>query len=101
MTTIPLTAPTELEGWEKLGKGAYYPALLFTLIACGLTFHSMTQHILQYRRPDVQRLILRIFWMYVEQSYPLWPCLYCLIDRMGINILTSPRKGGCATYEKP
>ncbi|KNE62911.1 hypothetical protein AMAG_08089 [Allomyces macrogynus ATCC 38327] len=51
------------EGWEKIGNRAYYPALVFTVLACILTARSMIAHLKAYRRPDVQRLILRIFWM--------------------------------------
>ncbi|ORZ32527.1 organic solute transporter Ostalpha-domain-containing protein [Catenaria anguillulae PL171] len=51
------------QGWEKIGAVAYYVALVFTVLACLISFRSMTRHLLAYRRPHVQRQILRIFWM--------------------------------------
>ncbi|KNE61911.1 hypothetical protein AMAG_07180 [Allomyces macrogynus ATCC 38327] len=68
LATAAVAAANEIganvqEGWEKLGNRAYYPALVFTLLACILTARSMIAHLKAYRRPDVQRLILRIFWM--------------------------------------
>ncbi|KAJ1339863.1 hypothetical protein BSLG_005523 [Batrachochytrium salamandrivorans] len=59
-----LQLPASIEqGSSKVGAFAYSLAGLSVLIASVLSFYSMFLHLKNYRRPDLQRLIIRILWM--------------------------------------
>ncbi|TPX31951.1 hypothetical protein SmJEL517_g04848 [Synchytrium microbalum] len=51
------------EGSDKLGETAVIFAALGATIGSGISLWSMAMHLKNYRRPDLQRAILRIIWM--------------------------------------
>jgi hypothetical protein len=53
------------EGYDRLGHAYYVIAAFCAGTSTILALLSMFLHLKAYRRPDCQRLIIRILWMYV------------------------------------
>ncbi|KAK6099191.1 hypothetical protein MT418_8444 [Batrachochytrium dendrobatidis] len=51
------------QGSTKVGAVAYFLAGVSVFVATVLSLYSMFLHLKNYRRPDLQRLIIRILWM--------------------------------------
>jgi hypothetical protein len=58
-----LAAELKLEGSSKVGSLAFYIAILSVIVASSVTFYSIFLHLMNYRRPDLQRSELRIILM--------------------------------------
>ncbi|RKO91525.1 organic solute transporter Ostalpha-domain-containing protein [Blyttiomyces helicus] len=53
----------EEEGSHKIGSFAYYTAAIAAIGGSAVSFYTMFVHLKNYRRPDLQRLTIRILWM--------------------------------------
>lgn len=53
----------KLEGSSKVGPAAFFIAILSVIVASSVTFYSIFLHLMNYRRPDLQRSALRIILM--------------------------------------
>ena len=54
------------EGIQKIGLPLFILAFLTTSIATGISVYTIALHLKNYRRPDLQRLTIRILLMYKQ-----------------------------------
>ena len=53
------------EGIQKIGLPLFILSLLTTTLATGISLYTIFLHLKNYRRPDLQRLTIRILLMHV------------------------------------